>query len=438
MILLAEGGPLFSRADDCVGCVAAFGPKNTRSVLTNIGQYGMPIPLAHRFAFPTILVNLNSGLFSMTGEEHRAHQQLLGNLLNIKAIELSRDAISVGCSRFLESWRAASVIPLLSEMRRMVLHVSSRVMFGSETEEPLKLGQLIQNYFQLRRAFTTNVRSSSQDEDERERLIELGLNLDTRLRNRVRHVSKEGSDYTDGLLGRLCGLKLSSGEKLSEQQLVTHANVLFMSSSEPTAVALTWTLLLLSQLPELRILLKRELDSVCGLQLIPSDEHIPRLKTMDYVIKESLRLLPPNAIMIRLTNRTVELDGFMLPERCEVLLSPYVSHRDHERFSRPDYFMPSRWEELSPGPFEYLPFGTGQRYCIGRHLANYMLIIMLSTILRRFDLVLAEDQHLDWLVNVNLMPASEPMILISKEISSNGGRLRGPVAELVRFACLDA
>jgi hypothetical protein len=67
-----------------------------------------------------------------------------------------------------------------------------------------------------------------------------------------------------------------------------------------------------------------------------------------------------------------------------------------------------------------------------------MLIIMLSAILRQFDLVLAEDQHLDWLVNVNLMPASEPMILISKEISSNGGRLRGPVAELVRFACLDA
>jgi cytochrome P450 len=253
----------------------------------------------------------------------------------------------------------------------------------------------------------------------------------------VRNVSQSGSGDTEGLLGRLCDLQLSSGKKLSEQQLVTHANVLFMSSSEPTAVSLSWILLLLSQLPELRTALRQELDSVCGPHLIPRNEHVHQLKMLGYVIKESLRLLPPNAIMIRLTNRAVELDGFVLPERCEVLLSPYVSHRDTERFPMADFFMPSRWNGLSPGPFEYLPFGTGQRYCMGRHLANHMLLVILSAILRRFDLVLAEDQPLDWQVHVNLMPASEPMMLISREMPLKGGRLLGPVSELVRFAYLD-
>src|SRR4030095_13351874 len=148
-------------------------------------------------------------------------------------------------------------------------------------------------------------------------------------------------------------LELETGRKLSEDELIAHSNVLFMSSNEPIAVALTWILLTLSQLPGLRRALRHELDQARRADAVPSLPELGRLTLLSSVVNETLRLLPPNALMVRVTTRGAPLQGVRLPERLALVLCPFLAHREAGRFPRPNEFLPSRWIGTRPSPFEF-------------------------------------------------------------------------------------
>jgi len=213
-----------------------------------------------------------------------------------------------------------------------------------------------------------------------------------------------------------------------------------VSSTEPIAVALTWTLLILSQRPALRSALRAALrepaDESGSLSSRPS---APSL--LDCVIYESLRLLPPNGFMARITTRDATVGGLPLPERCELVLCPILAHRDARAYERPDWFLPARWQSARPSPFDYFPFGGGGHACPGRSLALHLMKTALAALIERFDVVLSADQSVDWRVHIMFMPRSDPTVRIfSVEAGQmrTGGKLRGPVAELIRFTDRDA
>ena len=168
-----------------------------------------------------------------------------------------------------------------------------------------------------------------------------------------------------------------------------------------------WTILLVSQSPHLRRGLLRELDWSASESSLAS----PRL--LRWTLKESLRLLPPNALMIRVTAREVLLGGFRLPSACEVLLSPYLSHRNPRLFPDPRTFRPERWAKLRPSAFDYLPFGAGTKQCLGSALAIQMLQVALTGLLRRYDLMPVADRPIDWKISVTLMPADVVCVSVS-------------------------
>jgi cytochrome P450 len=401
-------------------------------VLSDIDAFGMPLSAAQRLALPQKLVNLNFGLFSMRGQQHAQHQRLLMRVLNARSIEDQHGPVAAGLETFAQGWQPGTEIALLSEMRRLALQVSSRLLFGDLDGESYQLGSLIQAYFQLRREAASPFASAAQT--SLQELIALGTALDHALRQRVRCYRELADPTSGGILARLAGLELETGRPLSEDELVAHGNVLFMSSSEPIAVVLTWTFLILSQLPEVRCALRRELESVSLVGDAPPAPQLAQLTLLDAVVSESLRLLPPNALMVRLTTRPTALYDLLLPERCELVMCPFLAHRDPERFPRPNAFLPSRWCSASPSPFEYLPFGAGGRYCMGRHLAIYMIKAALAFLLRRYDLVLARHQEIDWRIHVNLMPTQEPIMTIRVPHASaaqKGGELLGAITDLV-------
>jgi cytochrome P450 len=143
--------------------------------------------------------------------------------------------------------------------------------------------------------------------------------------------------------------------------------------------------------------------------------------------------------MVRVTTRQAALGDLLLPERCELVLCPFVAHRDPERFPRPSAFLPSRWSWSRPSPFEYFPFGGGGHYCVGRYLATYLIKAALSFLMQRYELVLADDQQIDWRVHIIFMPSNEPIITVQASRTSSlqkAGKLLGAVGELVSLdAC---
>jgi cytochrome P450 len=432
VVVISEQGAIFSRATDCVGAVAVFGPAGVREVLNDAEIFGTVVSVAQLFALPPRLVRLNAGLFSMRGEQHRSRQQMLRSALDADEARANDRSIAEGWESFARDWQAGSTVSLLSEMRRLVLHVSQRLVFG---HDDLAAGRLIQSYFDRRRALSG--RQARPALAARRELIQTGGRIDRILRARLADLRQESAASSSGsgcLLGRLANLVTEEGEPLSDDELIAHGNVLFMSSTEPVAVALTWTLLLLSQRPDLRTELRKELTERCGERSMPEHVGDGDLPLLAAVIRESLRLLPPNALMVRLTTRPARLLGYELPAQCEVVVSPYVAHRDPQVFPDPDAFDPGRWRDLQPPPYSFIPFGMGARYCLGRQLASRTLLSLLARILCRHEVVLARDQELDWTINITMMPAGDPVVrlLPPTQAGRAGGRLGGAVATLMR------
>jgi cytochrome P450 len=410
VFVIREDKALFSRADDCAGVVAVFGPVNYQSVFTDADVFSQPISAAQHLSLPQNLINLNRGLHSMRGEQHDQHQRLLMNVLSERGNEGRQQLVQAGLEKFVQEWQYDQQIPLLAEMRRLTLGLSTRLLFGEQYEESAQLAELAAQYFHARRAVASTFKHPGKT--TRVKLVGLGTSLDESLRRYINWSRRQKTNHVDGLLRTITSI-----ETFSDDEIVAHCNVLFMSSLEPTAVTLTWALLILSQLPALRRRLREDHEQ----------------KLLDGTINETLRLLTPNALMTRLTTHATTLNSFPIPESCELLLSPFLAHREPERFPRPREFMPERWHGPKPSPFVYFPFGGGAHYCAGRSLATQMMKTALAFLVRRFDLVLAFDQEVDWRIDIVLLPGNDPLMSIRKPeaTSMTGGKLIGPARELI-------
>nr|WP_221277016.1 cytochrome P450 [Deinobacterium chartae] len=95
------------------------------------------------------------------------------------------------------------------------------------------------------------------------------------------------------------------------------------------------------------------------------------------VIRETLRLFPPGWMGSRRLARDLEVDGCALPRGTLVMYSPYLTHRDPSLWPEPLAFRPQRFLHKPPA-WAYLPFGGGERTCLGMHLAQLLLEEALS------------------------------------------------------------
>jgi cytochrome P450 len=157
---------------------------------------------------------------------------------------------------------------------------------------------------------------------------------------------------------------------------------------------------------------------------------------IEHVLDESLRVLTPNALMVRVTRTPTRLGAYRLPAGCEVLLSPFLSHRDVQMFPQPQRFLPSRWANSRPSPYAYFPFGAGGHGCVGRGLSLRLLRDCLVALMRRGEIVLDGDAAVDWRVHVMLMPTHDPRVRLSAGALGEamcGGVLKGGVCDIVDF-----
>ncbi|CAA9997974.1 unnamed protein product [Nesidiocoris tenuis] len=115
-------------------------------------------------------------------------------------------------------------------------------------------------------------------------------------------------------------------------------------------------------------------------------EDLQKMIYLEKIIKETLRILPIVPVIMRQLSQDLHLAGKpSIPAGANVLISPFLLHRNDKYYPNPDTFDPERFgreECATRHPFAYIPFSAGPRSCIGQKFAMLQLKVILSTVLR--------------------------------------------------------
>jgi cytochrome P450 len=199
-----------------------------------------------------------------------------------------------------------------------------------------------------------------------------------------------GAAAADDLLARLLqSCDTETGRSMPDELLVDNIVAFLMAGYDTTAFSLTWTLYLISQSAEWEARMLREIEQVVGTGPVTS-AHVERLKTVQQVLNESLRLFPTAPVIVRDIIEDIEFDGVRVPAGTIGIIPIYAIHRHRSYWHDPDRFDPDRFSPDSrwkPTRFQFMPFGAGPRICIGAGFAMLEATIMLATFVRaaRFE-----------------------------------------------------
>ena len=117
-----------------------------------------------------------------------------------------------------------------------------------------------------------------------------------------------------------------------------------------------------------------------------SASHVGKLKYVEAVINETMRLDPVIPNFGRTLTRPLKIAGRDLPAGVTIAPCIYLVHRRPELWPNPEQFNPDRFLEGRQSPYTFFPFGGGARRCLGAAFATYQMKIVIAEILSRVDL----------------------------------------------------
>jgi cytochrome P450 len=196
-----------------------------------------------------------------------------------------------------------------------------------------------------------------------------------------RGAAEKGQD----LLARL--LRASdpeAGQSMPDELVVNNILSFLVAGYDTTALAMTWTLYLISQSPEWEGAMLEEVKAVVGSGPVTS-AHFAGLLVVQQVLNESLRLYPTAPLIARDIATDTDLNGLHIPAGTIGMIPIYAIHRHRSYWDDPDRFDPSRFgpgNPRKPTRYQFMPFGAGARICLGAAFAMMEATIMLATFVR--------------------------------------------------------
>ena len=223
------------------------------------------------------------------------------------------------------------------------------------------------------------------------------------------------------------------GDAPSDAIIAGHVPTLFGAAYETCQNVLIWTLILLTQHADVaRDLYDERRGALAG--DAPTLDKIADLPLLDAVVKESMRLLPPVPVQMRVAMQQTSLQDHPVPKRGRVVLSPFLTNRLPELYPDADCFRPARWATIDPSPFEYAAFSGGPRSCPGFAFGSSVVKMALAAILMRHRVALAAGARIDYRVKIALSPGGPvPAMLVPADGAFATTELHGTIRDLVRM-----
>ncbi|KAJ4892492.1 hypothetical protein Rs2_32240 [Raphanus sativus] len=345
--------------------------------------------LSNKFGFyvkpktrPEILKLAGNGLVFADGLDWVRHRRILNPAFSMDKLKLLT-TLMVDCTlRMFEEWRKQmndgekDKVVMMNELQKCCAASVTNVYIPGTEYLPTPLNLKI---WKLGKKLNNSIK----------RII------DARLKSKSKNIEK---DYGNDLLGiMLASARSNESEKrLSIDEIIEECKTFFFAGHETTANLLTWTSMLLSLHQDWQEKLREEVFDECGKDKIPYLDNCSKLKLMNMVLMETLRLYGPVLNMIRSASEDMKLGNLEIPKGTTIVVPIVKMHRDKAVWgSDGDRFNPMRFENgvsrAANHPNAFLAFSIGPRVCIGQNFALMEAKTVLTMILQRFRLNISDD-----------------------------------------------
>jgi cytochrome P450 len=337
-------------------------------------------------------------LANRNGPDHRARRRVVGQLFSAAALRRYTPAIVTLVEELAAELQAATTpVPLVARMRRFAFTVIATVVLGLEGNDRDALFADFEIWTRALFSIPIALPGSpfARALQARARLLARLAGVLERARQQV-----AAGEPLAGGLDLLSGGLDEAGLPLTDDDLVEQLLLLLFAGYETTAASLSCLMAAVLQHPEVLPWLQAELDGLSW--PLAEQEATPRLSA---VVQEVMRLNPPVGGFFRRTSQDLVLDGVLVPAGRVVQVALAASNRYSSVAGSDDLeqFLPERHLSGANG-LTLLPFGGGERVCLGKALAELEIRLMAVGLLRQLTLQLEPDQDL----SLQLIPSPSP------------------------------
>jgi len=325
-------------------------------------------------------------LANRNGAGHKARRRVVGQLFSSAALARYTPSITALVDELAEELKASDgPIPLAGQMRRFAFTVIATTVLGLDRGSRDALFADFEIWTKALFSIPLAIPGTP---------FAKAMAARQRLLNRIKAVLKAGSNQ--GGLDLISGGLDEAGIPLDDDDLAEQLLLLLFAGYETTASSLSCLFRALLLHPEVLHWLQSDLISGPW----PATT-APQSQKLDATVLEVMRQTPPVGGFFRRSLHPIELAGVAVPEKSviQVALTPSgtKSGTDLSEF-RPQRHLDGSFDQT------LLPFGGGERVCLGKALAELEIRLMAVGLLRQVQLQLAPGQDL----SLQLVPSPTP------------------------------
>ena len=321
-------------------------------------------------------------LLMLDGAEHLRQRRLVLGPLHGERMQQYGEQMAQLTHEAIDRWPLGTPFPIHPSFQATTLGIILRTVFGFDTGERLDA---------FSEAVTDFIDSGSTPALLfRPLRVDLGRwspwgrfrraveRVDTLFYAEIHRRRAEGVGRRADVLSLLMEARDEAGTPLSDVELRDQLLTLLITGHETTATALAWFWHWVLKDEALHTALREEARAATS----PA-ERGARLPLLEATLRETLRLQPVIPTLGRVLQRPMRIGGYDLPAGTRIMASIYLTHRRPSLYPEPERFLPQRFLDVRPSPWEWIPFGGGTRRCVGMAFALYEMKVVLATILSR-------------------------------------------------------
>jgi unspecific monooxygenase len=338
----------------------------------------------------------DNSLLLLDGERHKRHRQLLMPPFHGERMRAYAELIVKLTEALTQAWKSQQTFAVRPTMQQISLQVILQAVFGlTEGERYRQLQAALQEMLDItmsRIGFASNFFPLLQRNwgtwSLGGRFSRAMQQINTLLYAEIDERRQAFDPSRTDILTLLLSARDEAGEPMSNEELRDELMTLLVAGHETTATALSWALYWIHSLPDVKQTLLAELDSWNG-----DLSTVAKLPYLNAVCCETLRIYPVGFIAeIRITQSPFQLMDYQFPAESYLIPCIYLVHQRPDLYPEPKRFKPERFLERQFSPYEFLPFGGSNRRCIGAAFAMFEMKLVLATILKHYQLTLAESR----------------------------------------------